>query len=88
MEFTPLVLILPLLVTVTSRALEPLTPPPRVAELVAIAAALERLDLGTYGQCTDCGGAIASLRLQALPEAARCIACQERAEQLPPFARA
>lgn len=58
------------------------------AALGDIAAALERLDLGTYGQCTDCGGAISSLRLQALPEAARCIACQERAEQLPPFVRA
>jgi len=58
------------------------------AALGDIAAALERLDLGTYGQCTDCGGAISSVRLQALPEAARCIACQERAEQLPPFVRA
>lgn len=58
------------------------------AALGDIAAALERLDLGTYGQCTDCGGAISSLRLQALPEAARCIACQERAEQLPPLVRA
>ena len=58
------------------------------AALGDIAAALERLDLGTYGQCTDCGGAISSLRLQALPEAARCIVCQERAEQLPPFVRA
>jgi RNA polymerase-binding transcription factor DksA len=28
------------------------------------------------------------LRLQALPEAARCITCQERAEQLPPHTRA
>ncbi len=53
------------------------------AELVAIAAALERLDLGTYGQCVDCGGPISTLRLQALPQAARCITCQERAEQLP-----
>ncbi len=58
------------------------------AALGDIAAALERLDLGTYGQCTDCGGALSSVRLQALPEAARCIACQERAEQLPPFVRA
>ena len=57
-------------------------------ELGDIADALERLDLGTYGQCTDCGGAISALRLQALPEAARCITCQERAEQLPPHTRA
>jgi len=58
------------------------------AELCEIAAALERLDLGTYGQCTDCGSPIPTLRLQALPEASRCITCQERAEQLPPSVRA
>jgi DnaK suppressor protein len=58
------------------------------AELCEIAAALERLDLGTYGQCTDCGSPIPTLRLQALPEASRCITCQERSEQLPPSVRA
>lgn len=58
------------------------------AELGDIAAALERLDLGTYGQCTDCGATIPMLRLSVLPEAARCLACQERAEQLPQYTRA
>jgi len=58
------------------------------AELCEIAAALERLDLGTYGQCTDCGSPIPTLRLQALPKASRCITCQERSEQLPPSVRA
>lgn len=58
------------------------------AELGQIAAALERLDLGTYGRCADCGGPIAPSRLRAKPEAARCLACQERAEQLPQYARA
>ena len=58
------------------------------AGLCEIAAALERLDLGTYGQCTDCGSLIPTLRLQALPEASRCITCQERSEQLPPSVRA
>lgn len=58
------------------------------AELGAIDAALERIDAGTYGLCSDCGGAITPQRLHALPEAARCITCQERAEQLPQYARA
>ena len=58
------------------------------AGLCEIAAALERLDLGTYGQCSDCGSPIPTLRLQALPEASRCITCQERSEQLPPSVRA
>ena len=50
------------------------------AELGQIADALKRLDLGTYGTCIDCGTAIAAERLRATPQAARCIACQERAE--------
>jgi len=50
------------------------------AELGQIAEALVRLDLGTYGTCTDCGTTIAAARLRATPRAARCIACQEKAE--------
>ncbi len=50
------------------------------AELGQIADALARLDLGTYGSCTDCGTTIAAERLRATPQAARCIACQEKAE--------
>jgi DnaK suppressor protein len=50
-------------------------------ELNAIAAALKRLASGEYGQCTDCGAAIAAARLQANPVASRCVACQERVEQ-------
>lgn len=44
--------------------------------LAAIDAALARLDAGTYGRCTGCGGAIAAERLEALPWAALCIECQ------------
>ncbi|MFM6997209.1 MAG: TraR/DksA C4-type zinc finger protein [Limnohabitans sp.] len=50
------------------------------AELAALDAALERLNAGQYGLCTDCGVDIAPERLQAWPAALRCIACQTRAE--------
>lgn len=51
------------------------------AELDQVDAALRRIDEGTYGQCIDCGVEIPAPRLQATPEAARCMACQEKAEQ-------
>jgi DnaK suppressor protein len=51
-----------------------------VVELAALDAALVRIAAGTYGRCTDCDMAIATARLKATPEAARCIACQEKAE--------
>ncbi|MEO8024200.1 TraR/DksA family transcriptional regulator [Polaromonas sp.] len=54
------------------------------AELAAIDAALGRIEAGSYGQCTDCGVSIPVARLQASPEAQRCIPCQEKAEQLHP----
>jgi RNA polymerase-binding transcription factor DksA len=40
-----------------------------------IAAALERLDAGTYGTCSQCGGPIAPERLRARPVVRTCIAC-------------
>ena len=45
-----------------------------------ISAALNRLDAGTYGRCTRCGGQIAVARLEVLPHAAACIECQSRAD--------
>jgi DnaK suppressor protein len=51
------------------------------AELGDIEAALERMDAGNYGQCTDCGVTVASARLTAYPTAKRCIDCQTVAEQ-------
>lgn len=54
------------------------------AELAAIDAALGRIEAGSYGQCTDCGVGIPAARLQASPEAPRCIACQEKVEQTRP----
>ena len=51
------------------------------AELGDIEAALERLDAGTYGQCSECGVTIPPARLNAYPTAKRCIDCQILAEQ-------
>lgn len=49
-------------------------------ELAQVAAALGRIEAGTYGQCVDCGVEIPAKRLHVAPAAARCIACQEKAE--------
>jgi DnaK suppressor protein len=46
------------------------------AHLEEVEAALHRLDAGTYGACIDCGKPVPAPRLEALPWAARCIACQ------------
>ena len=40
--------------------------------------ALARIDEGSYGQCVDCGNEIGTGRLEARPEAARCVACQAK----------
>ena len=50
------------------------------AELTAVRAALERMADGSYGECTDCGQGVGAARLLAQPHAARCIACQSKAE--------
>ena len=44
-------------------------------------AALRRIDDGSYGLCMDCEEEINLKRLTAVPWAARCIACQERADR-------
>lgn len=51
------------------------------ARLVAIDAALARMDAGNYGDCLECGEAIAAQRLAARPEARLCIACKARSER-------
>jgi len=38
--------------------------------------ALRRIEAGTYGTCVDCGAAVPEGRLEAKPEAARCVSCQ------------
>ena len=49
-------------------------------ELSDIAAALHRINNGEYGNCTACGEAISSERLDALPEAELCIGCAGKAD--------
>jgi RNA polymerase-binding transcription factor len=44
--------------------------------------ALLRLDGGKYGTCTECGKPVPEGRLEARPEAARCVACQSKADRL------
>jgi DnaK suppressor protein len=46
-----------------------------------VLAALHRIDLGTYGMCVDCGGMVPEGRLEAKPEAARCVACQGKLDR-------
>ena len=48
-----------------------------VGELREISRALARLDAGDYGICENCSEPINPARLEALPYAARCIACAE-----------
>lgn len=43
--------------------------------------ALEMIEQGTYGMCTDCDQKIAERRLQSFPNASRCVGCQEKAEE-------
>lgn len=65
----------------TERELEFAIGEREIGELAMIDAALARIEAGTYGECTDCGIDIPAPRLQASPEAPRCIHCQEKAEQ-------
>jgi DnaK suppressor protein len=65
----------------TERELEFALGERETAELAALDSALARIEAGSYGQCIDCDAAIPAARLQASPEAARCIACQEQAER-------
>ena len=47
----------------------------------AVLAALKRLDDGLYGRCLDCGRLVPDGRLEARPEAARCVSCQSKLER-------
>ncbi len=44
-------------------------------------AALDRLQIGEYGTCSECGEPIAPARLRALPEVETCVRCQDRIER-------
>ena len=43
--------------------------------------ALERINLGTFNECEDCGGEIGAARLKARPTATMCIHCKEEEER-------
>jgi DnaK suppressor protein len=43
--------------------------------------ALQRIEQGTYGMCADCGGAVPEGRLEARPDAARCVTCQAKRDR-------
>jgi RNA polymerase-binding protein DksA len=48
--------------------------------LEEIAAALERINTGTFGLCQECGKEISEVRLQAIPYTRLCIDCASRAD--------
>ena len=46
-----------------------------------VLAALGRAREGTYGKCVDCGLRVTEGRLEARPEASRCVACQAKRDR-------
>ena len=48
--------------------------------LAEVTEALDRIDYGTFGLCTECGRPIAKARLDALPYARQCIRCARAAQ--------
>ncbi len=44
--------------------------------------ALERIRLGTFGECDDCGEKIDARRLEARPTSSLCVSCKEAQEHL------
>jgi len=51
------------------------------AQRTAVLAALARVENGQYGYCVDCGKPVAEGRLEARPEAARCVGCQAKRDR-------
>ena len=49
------------------------------ATRVQLAAALERIDEGTFGKCEKCGQEIPVERLEALPSTRLCVSCKQSA---------
>lgn len=47
-----------------------------------VIAAIGRVTDGTYGRCTSCSRPVAPGRLEARPEAARCVSCQGKYDRL------
>ena len=51
-------------------------------QLAEVLDALNRIEAGAYGTCTDCGKMVPEGRLEAKPEAARCVACQGKRDRM------
>jgi DnaK suppressor protein len=51
-------------------------------QLAEVLDALQRIDADSYGNCADCGKPVPPGRLEAKPEAARCVACQGKRDRL------
>lgn len=49
-------------------------------EQAAIKQALDRIENGEYGCCTECGDPIGLARLEVLPQAHLCVGCQDMLE--------
>lgn len=49
--------------------------------LLAIEEALDRIENGSFGECSNCNETINLRRIQAVPWAKLCLACQELEEQ-------
>ena len=48
-------------------------------DVASVRRALARVEEGTYGTCVQCGEVISANRLEARPEAALCIDCEDEA---------
>jgi DnaK suppressor protein len=46
-----------------------------------LSTAIERLQDGEYGKCSECDEPIAPARLRAMPEVETCVRCQDRIER-------
>ena len=53
----------------------------RMVSVQRLQAALRRLETGEFGECLECGEAIAEARLQADPAATLCLDCAENRER-------
>jgi DnaK suppressor protein len=51
------------------------------ARLSEVRAALQRIQLGTFGICADCEEEISMKRLVAVPWTTSCLACREASER-------
>lgn len=58
-----------------------------LSNLRQIEDALERIKVGTYGRCSECGKRIEKKRLSAVSWAVRCVNCQVRKETTDSFRR-